>query len=785
MNRWQKAVQRAGQWLIRMAESPGERQLRRLFAEARRKRRQLQMEEIGANVSANSFRGTYGMYQDFEHYPPLRWPENIKVYDQMRRSDGQVQAVLLVLELPIRATRWYIEPGSEEDRDQEIADFVRKNLFEDMEHTWDDFLRKVLTMLPFGHAVFEKVYRIDQTDGMIKWQKFAERPQRTLVQFVPDENGDLREIHQFVQGKPGEIILPAEKCLVFSFREEGGDPRGQSILRAAYKHWKMKDFVYSVVNTGIEREYVGVPFALTNGEPPQDVLDDIDEALDGLTKGEKGWFRLPEAYVKEIGRWESQREQSKIMPYIEHHDLMIARSALAHFINLGSQGATGSWALSKDQSDLFLMSLNSIANYICDVINRHAIPELVRANFGDVEWMPTLAHDPVGGDDPTPLIDAVQKLLSSGAIKADEPLEVYLRERLKLPEIDPDRPDMYGVPPQEQQEQQSEQNPEEDPDPSGGPGDGEEPGEEEEEEEAQLAEGRRFWREPTQYEQRIQLAELEDLMDRSEDAFVEGGFQQVAEILEEYYPVIAQLIAQRDLVGLAALQINYQPLAEWIDEFLLSVLVEAVEGAAEELDLESVPGISPATMEEIRNAAWLAAASITTNILNRVKQDADRGLRGDRVEPNRLARQMMDTAKEQARRALRGQSSVLVQEAVNKGRELAGNASGARLAQFSAILDKRTCRLCRRLDGQIVRTDSESFKRFSPPLHHRCRCIWAYILPDEDPQPEPDWKDPPESLVEEHGSLLFDEKEEFNLRCLATWLQLERGDGIGKGSSSR
>jgi len=193
-----------------MAESPGEKQLRRLFAEAQQKRRQLQ-QEIGANVSANSFRGTYGMFQDFEHYPPLRWPENIKVYDQMRRSDGQVQAVLLVLELPIRATRWYIEPGSEEDRDQEIAEFVQKNLFEGMEHTWDDFLRKVLTMLPFGHAVFEKVYRIDQADGMIKWRKFAERPQRTLVQFVPDENGDLREIHQFVQGKPGEIILPAEK----------------------------------------------------------------------------------------------------------------------------------------------------------------------------------------------------------------------------------------------------------------------------------------------------------------------------------------------------------------------------------------------------------------------------------------------------------------------------------------------------------------------------------------------------------------------------------------------
>lgn len=76
----------------------------------------------------------------------------------MRRSDAQVHACLLALELPIRSTMWYIEPGSTinaegeaevTDSDREIKEFLEKALFEQMETTFDDLLRQILSMCTF------------------------------------------------------------------------------------------------------------------------------------------------------------------------------------------------------------------------------------------------------------------------------------------------------------------------------------------------------------------------------------------------------------------------------------------------------------------------------------------------------------------------------------------------------------------------------------------------------------------------------------------------------------
>lgn len=84
----------------------------------------------------------------------------------MRKSDAQVFATLLAMELPIRATKWSVKPAANEDGETgdfewEVADFVQKALFDKMESTFDDFLREALTMLPFGFSIFEKVWTSD------------------------------------------------------------------------------------------------------------------------------------------------------------------------------------------------------------------------------------------------------------------------------------------------------------------------------------------------------------------------------------------------------------------------------------------------------------------------------------------------------------------------------------------------------------------------------------------------------------------------------------------------
>ena len=82
-------------------------------------------EEIGS-IS----RSLFNRLSDTEYLSLLTWPNSITTYDKMRRSDAQVQALLYCLELPIRSTRWYVEPYNKNNpKDVQIAEFIEENLF--------------------------------------------------------------------------------------------------------------------------------------------------------------------------------------------------------------------------------------------------------------------------------------------------------------------------------------------------------------------------------------------------------------------------------------------------------------------------------------------------------------------------------------------------------------------------------------------------------------------------------------------------------------------------------
>jgi len=47
--------------------------------------------------------------------------------------------------------------------------------------------------------------------------------------------------------------------------------------------------------------------------------------------------------------------------------------------------------------------------------------------------------------------------------------------------------------------------------------------------------------------------------------------------------------------------------------------------------------------------------------------------------------------------------------------------------QWSAILDGRTCKRCRRLDGRIFRKGDPALQLLGPQLHSHCRCILVAV----------------------------------------------------------
>lgn len=361
----------------------------------------------------------------------------LEIYDRMRKSDAQVHATLLYCELPIMSTKWSIkaavnEDGESDPEDEEIAEFVRKALFEGMAHTFQDFLREVLTMFPFGHSVFEVVWEIE--DEQVWITKLGWRKQTTIDKWET-EDGSAGITQILPDGSKRSI--PADKMLIFTHRREGDNYAGQSVLRTAYRHWFLKDKFYRFDSIKQERQSLGVlKVRLPIDATPEDEtkalaiiekLRNVEQAgvtLPGNAEGEEGW----DAEFMDM----KAGTTSNLFDSINHHDRKVSVNILAQFMELGSDGGGGSYALSEDQSSMFLQAQQAQATYIRDVLNRHLIQKLVDFNF-DTERYPTIEFDKLGEVKITDFATAVSSLAGAGLITGDPSTEAAVREKVNLP----------------------------------------------------------------------------------------------------------------------------------------------------------------------------------------------------------------------------------------------------------------------------------------------------------------------------------------------------------------
>jgi hypothetical protein len=116
--------------------------------------------------------------------------------------------------------------------------------------------------------------------------------------------------------------------------------------------------------------------------------------------------------------------------------LQIVRSVLASFMNMPGSNV-GSFALSKDQSQLFLDSLSSSGDQFGEVFNLNAIPQLLNLNFRGLKLsdMPKLEHSRIGQRDVRWLGRSLGELAANGLLTPDPEMESRLREILDLPDI--------------------------------------------------------------------------------------------------------------------------------------------------------------------------------------------------------------------------------------------------------------------------------------------------------------------------------------------------------------
>lgn len=374
-----------------------------------------------------------------ETIPDLTWPLSVQMYGRMRR-DPKLKAILNAYTLPIRRATWVIDPAGCRD---EVVQMVADDLGVPILGTdtkpgparrrgvnWREHLRLALLSLVYGHMGFERRYEI--RSGQARLINLGERPPWTIFNYDLSPDGTIESIIQYAAGaKP----IPGNRLVWYSHEREGAAWTGQSILREAYAPWLLKHELWRVHATSIRRFGMGIPSVKAPlGATPAQVIE-AQRLASSMRVGDQSGVGLPAGFEMALTGMTGSAPDA--LAAIHYFDSQMSTMALAGFLDLG-QTKTGSRALGESFIDLFLLSLQAVADEISDAATSGqpgltgAVTDIVDQNWGIDEPAPRLVCTDVGQRHEL-TAEAINGLISSGALHADADLEAYLRGTYRLP----------------------------------------------------------------------------------------------------------------------------------------------------------------------------------------------------------------------------------------------------------------------------------------------------------------------------------------------------------------
>lgn len=416
----------------------------------------------GLNLDMLGFSGLkqFGGIIDEEWHPKLRGEYGPKVYREMADNSSTVGAIRYIIRSLVRQVDWRVEPASSEQAAVDWAEFLESCLI-DMSITFEDLISEVLSMLDYGWAYFELVYKLRKgmqakttttlsqfDDGKVGWRTIALRAQDTLERWqFSEENDELEGMHQ--QTDAGQsAFIPVSKAVLFRTETYKDNPLGRSIYRNAVNDYFYLKRISEIEAIGIERDMTGlltmeVPIEMlqANAKPAAKALRaDIEKMLSQLKRDEREYAMVPPEVgpdgkptgykLKLLSTGGARQIDTNATK--SYYKKNILQTVLAQFIELG-MGSVGSFALSSNQTNMFATALGAHLDNITATFNRYAVSKLMLLNNVEREIWPSLVHGDVEGPPLDEVGAYVQALAAAGQLPEDDAIKRKLLEIGNLP----------------------------------------------------------------------------------------------------------------------------------------------------------------------------------------------------------------------------------------------------------------------------------------------------------------------------------------------------------------
>lgn len=339
---------------------------------------------------------TYGDIEVSEFEEDMRGRDGLVLYIKML-TDSSIEQGLSYRRDTMTTAKWRMVPPNTSPEGLEQAAFCADQLGLDDLKAGKYSFHQLLSLASTGEILKRGVGELcfaPGPDGKIVLDKVIPIHPLTIDSIEYDNKGGIKNIVQKGKlrgenGKDVEKKIPIFKSVVFTNRDDGIS-EGESILRAAIVHWRIKRALMVLMNQGLERFALGVPMI----KPPAEVKPNSKQwlaarkmAIDFVTRPRTGVI-LPAGW--EFEPITMKNSMPEIIPYIEYHDRCIMRA-------LGVEGTTV--GLKEGQSapagamSMTQESVRAMLIRFASAINLYVIPKLILLNWPNATRYPRLVPE--------------------------------------------------------------------------------------------------------------------------------------------------------------------------------------------------------------------------------------------------------------------------------------------------------------------------------------------------------------------------------------------------------
>ena len=394
----------------------------------------------------------------------LNFPASVNTFKKMSYHSTINAALTLYESLVLKADWKVVPPENATEEEKKQTEFIRQ-CTEDMEHSWSDFIRDVLSCNIYGFSVHEKVYRRRNSangsvynDDLIGWRKLPIRTQETIQKFMFSQDGNsilgVQQNISLVQdpygryaGRDPLVNLPMSKILLFRTGRHRGDPFGKSLLRDAYLAWRYLTALEEIEANGVAKDMVGLPvlsipaqYLSADATPEQkSVRMYWENALRNLQQNQQSAVMLPSAFDPETRQplfdlkllsvdGKKGFDTTKVKEYYKN---LILTSLFADLLTMG-QSATGSYSLGSIKTSLVGLLIENLVKTIADTLNNDLIKQTYQLNGWDASRRCRLDYDNLEAPDMEEFSKFVQRVASVGFMTKDLDTVNRIRENMGM-----------------------------------------------------------------------------------------------------------------------------------------------------------------------------------------------------------------------------------------------------------------------------------------------------------------------------------------------------------------